>query len=201
MLEMRKWSSVEIIKDYKTITSLAELKELVAKLSRVKEIAIDTETTSVNALEAQLVGISISEKANAGYYIPVAHLDTDKNLPLDKTLELLKELFVNPKVQKFGQNIKYDLQVFHRYGIEIQPVSFDTMLAGYLINPSARENSLSMLALKYLDYQMQPISDLIGKGKNQKTFDIVPIDKATFYAVEDSDYTYQLRGVLAPLIE
>lgn len=192
----------EITKEYKTVSSLEELKKIVNKLSKVKEIAIDTETTSVNALDARLVGISISEKANAGYYIPVAHLDeTDRNLPLEETLDILKDLFLNKKVQKFGQNIKYDLQVFHRYGIEIKPVSFDTMIAGYLINPSARENSLSMLALKYFDYQMQPISDLIGSGKNQKTFDIVPIDKAAFYAVEDSDYTYQLRGVLAPIIE
>ncbi len=192
----------DIKKDYKTISSVTELKELVTKLTKVKEIAIDTETTSVNALDAELVGISISDKANAGYYIPVAHSEeTDRNLPIEETLEILKDLFLNPKVQKFGQNIKYDLQVFHRYGIEIHPISFDTMIAGYLINPSARENSLSMLALKYFDYQMLPISDLIGKGKNQKTFDIVPIDKATFYAVEDSDYTFQLRSALAPIIE
>ncbi len=192
----------EIKNDYKTIASLDELKALVTKLSKVREIAIDTETTSKHALKANLVGISISEKADSGYYIPVAHRDeTERNLPIEQSLEILKPLFLNKNVQKFGQNIKYDMQIFHRYNIEIDPVSFDTMIAGYLINPSARECSLSMLALKYFDYHMLPISDLIGSGKNQKTFDIVPIDKATFYAVEDSDYTYKLRGVLAPKIE
>ncbi len=192
----------EIKKNYTTITSLDELEKLVAKLSKLKEIAIDTETTSLNTFEAKLVGVSISDKSNAGYYIPVGHTtDAEDNLPLQKTLDILKPLLINTKVQKFGQNIKYDLKIFHNYDIEIEPVSFDTMLAGYLINPSARENSLTMLALKYFDYQMQPISDLIGSGKNQKTFDIVPIKTATFYAVEDSDYTYQLRGAMAPILE
>ncbi|KAA3632388.1 MAG: DNA polymerase I, partial [Calditrichaeota bacterium] len=189
-------------KHYQTITSLDALKILVTSLSKCKEIAIDTETTSINSLDAELVGVSISEKSNAGYYIPVGHTtDKEKNLPLDKTLKILKPLLENKKVQKFGQNIKYDLQVFHRYDIDIKPIGFDTMLAGYILDPSARANSLTMLALKYFDYQMQPISDLIGSGKNQKSFDIVPVDKAAFYAVEDSDYTYQLRAVLAPKIE
>lgn len=188
--------------DYKTVTSVEELKKLVKTLSTKKEIAVDTETTSVNSLDARLVGISVSAKAYSGYYIPVGHTtDAEKNLPLDDVLKILQPLLENKKVQKFGQNIKYDLQVFHHYGIDIEPIGFDTMLGGYVLNPSARENSLSFLALKYFDYQMQPITDLIGKGKGQKTFDIVPVKKATFYAVEDSDYTFQLRGVLAPKIE
>jgi DNA polymerase-1 len=187
--------------EYKTITSLDELNELVKKLSARKEIAVDTETTSLNALEAELVGISVSDAARVGYYIPLGHLENGSaNLPLDDSLKLLRPLLENPKVQKFGQNIKYDLEVLHRFDIDINPVSFDTMLASYVLDPSSRQHSLEFLALKHLDYRMQPIRDLIGSGKKQKSFATVPVDKATFYAAEDADITFRLRGVLAPLI-
>lgn len=187
---------------YTTINNIQTLKVLVNSLSKQKEIAVDTETTSINALEAELVGVSISDKAYSGYYIPLAHTtDSEKNLPLEETLKLLKSLLENKNIQKIGQNIKYDMQVFHRYDINIDPVGFDTMIGGYVLEPSARENSLSMLSLKYFDYQMQPITDLIGSGKNQKSFATVPIDKATFYACEDADITYRLRGELAPKID
>jgi len=186
---------------YKTISSLDELKELVKRLSSKKEIAVDTETTSLNPLEAKLVGVSLSDSAGSGYYIPLGHSGVgERNLPFDKAVAEIKELLENPKVQKTGQNIKYDLEVLHRYNIDIDPVSFDTMLASYVLNPSLRQHSLSFLALKHFDYRMQPISDLIGSGKKQKTFDTVPVDKATFYAAEDADLTFRLRGALAPLI-
>ncbi len=186
---------------YKTVSSLEELKELVKRLSSKKEIAVDTETTSLNPLEARLVGISLSDSAGSGYYIPLGHSGAgESNLPFDKAVDEIKELLENPKVQKIGQNIKYDLEVLHRYDIDIDPVSFDTMLASYVLNPSSRQHSLSFLALKHFDYRMQPISDLIGSGEKQKTFDTVPVDKAAFYAAEDADFTFRLRGVLAPLI-
>jgi DNA polymerase-1 len=186
---------------YKTVTSLAELKELVERVSTKKEIAVDTETTSLNALEAELVGVSFSDAARVGYYIPVGHTGAQQtNLPFNDAVKEIKKLLENPKVQKIGQNIKYDLEVLHRYGIDITPVSFDTMLASYVLDPSSRQHSLGFLALKHLDYRMQPITDLIGSGRKQRTFDTVPIDKATFYAAEDADITFRLRGVLAPVI-
>jgi len=188
--------------DYRLVGSLKELKELINRLSKKKEISIDTETTSLNTLEAELVGVSLSVKANEGYYVPLGHsIDKDKNLPFDESLEILKKFLENPKVQKFGQNIKYDLEVLHRYDIDIDPISFDTMLASYVLDPSARQHSLDFLAMKHFDYKMQPITDLIGTGKKQTTFDTVPVDKAVFYAVEDADLTYRLRGVFAPLID
>ena len=188
--------------EYRLVASLADLKALIKKLSTEKEIAVDTETTSLNALQAKLVGVSISASAGTGYYIPLGHSgEGETNLPFDKALAEIKKLLENPKVQKCGQNIKYDLHVLRRYDIEINPVSFDTMLASYVLDPSSREHSLGFLAKKHFDYDMQPITDLIGRGKSQKTFDIVPVKKATFYAVEDSDFTYRLRGVLAPQID
>ncbi len=186
---------------YQTISSVDQLKKLVKKLSSKKEIAVDTETTSLNPLMAKLVGVSLSDGAGSGYYIPLGHSEVgERNLPFDEAVAEIKKLLENPEVQKIGQNIKYDLEVLHRYNIEIDPVSFDTMLASYVLNPSVRQHSLDFLALKHFDYRMQPISDLIGRGKKQKTFDTVPVDKATFYAAEDADFTFQLRGALAPLI-
>lgn len=186
--------------EYETIDTIPALKKLITKLSKAKEIAVDTETTSVDSLQAKLVGVSLSDAASSGYYLPFAHQE-GKNLPFDEGLALVKELLENPKVQKIGQNLNYDLQIFRNYGVDIIPASFDTMLASYVINPSSRQHSLDDQALKHFDYQMQPISDLIGTGKNQKTFDTVPVDKATFYAAEDADFTLRLRGILAPQID
>lgn len=188
--------------DYHTIVSLEMLKNLVKELSTKKEIAVDTETTSVNALEADIVGISLSEKAGSGYYIPLKHIEeANMNLPFDEAIKIIKPLLENKKVQKIGQNIKYDYQIFHHCGIELNPISFDTMIGAYVLDPSLRDKSLSYLALKHFDYTMQPISDLIGSGKKQITFDKVPVSKASFYAAEDADYTYRLRGVMAPKID
>jgi len=188
--------------NYKRVESLDELKKLIIKLSTKKEVAVDTETTSLNALEAELVGVSLCFTPNEAYYIPLAHsVDKDLNLPFDDALQILKKFLEEPKVQKFGQNIKYDLEVLHRYDIDINPVAFDTMLASYVLDPSARQHSLDFLAMKHFDYKMQPIKDLIGTGKKQTTFDTVPVEKAVFYAAEDADYTYRMRGVFAPHIE
>ena len=188
--------------EYRTVASIQELKALVAKLSQRKEVAVDTETTSLNTLEADLVGVSLCAEVGVAYYVPLGHTtDSKKNLPHDEALAVLQALLENPEVQKFGQNIKYDLKVFHRHGLNITPISFDSMLASYLLNPSSREHSLSFLAMKHFDYAMQPITDLIGSGRKQQTFDIVPVKQATFYAAEDADFTYRLRGELAPMID
>jgi len=187
---------------YGTVATLEDLKTLVGKLSSVKEIAVDTETTSLDVLEAELVGISLTDRANVGYYIPLNHSsEPERNLPFDEALTIIKKLLENPKVQKIGQNIKYDMHLFCKYGIDVKPVSFDPMLASYVLNPSARQHSLDFLALKHFDHKMQPITDLIGKGKSQKTFDTVPVDMAAPYAAEDADYTFRLRGILAPQID
>ncbi len=186
---------------YHGVPTIADLKKLIKEFTKADIIAVDTETTSIDALKAELVGVSLADRANSGYYIPLAHEDKENNLPFKEALEILKPLLENPKVQKVGQNIKYDLEVFHKYDIDITPVSFDTMVASYVLNPSARQNSLDIMALKHFDYKMQPISDLIGSGKNQKSFATVPVDKAIFYAAEDADLTFRLHETLAPKIK
>ncbi|MFZ1684307.1 MAG: DNA polymerase I [Candidatus Zixiibacteriota bacterium] len=188
--------------DYRTIATLPELEELVKRLQNARELSIDTETTSVNPLLADLVGISISEAPRTGYYIPVGHNALGQsNIRKADALAAIKPLFENKAVQKFGQNIKYDYQVLKRNGIDVNPISFDTMLASYVLSPSERQHSLDHLAFKYCDHRMQPITELIGAGKNQITFDKVAIDKATYYSVEDADFTYRLRAIFAPKLE
>ncbi len=188
--------------DYKRIESVKELKNLVSLLSKKKEFAFDTETDSLDALSANLVGIALSASQGQAYYIPVGHTESpEMNLPSDEVREILSPLMKNPRIQKIAQNFKYDLQVMERAGYTIAPISFDTMLASYIVNPSARGHNLDSLALEHFDHKMIPISDLIGSGKKQKSFATVDPETASRYAAEDADYTYRLRGVFAPKIE
>lgn len=187
---------------YIQLKSAAELKKLITQINKRGSVAIDTETTSLDSHQADLVGISLSCEEGVAYYLPVGHTaDPDQNVDLEKARPLLEKLFTNPKVEKTGQNIKYDLQILHRAGFEIEPISFDTMLASYVINPTARPHSLDGLAMKHFQYQMQSIKELIGSGKTQRTFAEVPVKQAVHYAAEDADYTWRLRKLLAPKIE
>ena len=171
--------------DYQTADSLDKVRELVKQVKESKSFCLDTETTSLTPIDSKLVGISISLEEYSGYYLPLGHDEKDRNLNRDEVLELLKPVFEDDKIKKIGQNLKYDYQVLANYGILLKGIDADTMIMSYLINPSARQHNLGKLALEHLDYKMQPITDLIGSGKKQKPFSVVPIDKATFYAVED----------------
>jgi len=185
---------------YHTVTTIKDLKVLLEKFSASQEVAFDTETNSLDARNAELVGVSLCNKVGDAYYIPLGHDDKDDNLPFEEAIKELKIFLENSKIQKIAQNAKYDIEVLHRYNIDVNPIGFDTMLASYVIDPSSRQHSLDFLAMKHFDYKMQPITDLIGSGKKQKSFAIVPVKKATFYAAEDADYTYRLRGIQAPFI-
>ncbi len=180
---------------YRCLSSIKELEELLSEFSELTEVSVDTETTSLNQLEAELVGVSLSVRAGQGYYVPLGH-NSGKNLNRAKALKALGEFLLNADIEKTGQNIKYDLHVFKNAGLDVANVGFDTMLAAYIVDPTARKYSLDHLAQERCGYQMQPISELIGSGKNQKSFADVPIEVATFYAAEDADLTYRLRGIL-----
>lgn len=187
---------------YFKINSIDELKKIITEIEKAKSVAIDTETTSLDSHQADLVGISLAYEEGIAYYIPIGHTsDPDQNIDLDRARPLLDKLLKNPRVEKTGQNIKYDLQVLHRAGFDINPISFDTMLASYIINPAARPHSLDGLAMRHFQYQMQPIKELIGSGKTQRSFAEVPVKQAVYYAAEDADYTFRLRNVLAPKLE
>ncbi|MFH2036508.1 MAG: DNA polymerase I [Candidatus Zixiibacteriota bacterium] len=183
---------------YIGIHTVADLEKLVEKLSTEKEIALDTETTGLDSLTADLVGVSLCAKEGEAYYIPVNHNETEKNVPIKEAVKLFNKLFKNKKVGKIGQNMKFDLEILHHAGIDVNPISFDTMLASYVINPSGRRHGLDAMALDHFSYKMQPITELIGTGRKQKSFAEVPVDDAVFYAAEDADYTFRLKQVLEP---
>ncbi len=173
------------------INSDQKLKELAKKIEKMDIIALDTETTSTDSLSAKLVGISISFSKEYAYYIPISHT-LEENMDLKTVLNTLKIAFQNKLI--VAHNFKYDYQVLKRHGWNIKNKVFDTMIADYLINPDKR-HSLEHCALRYFEYEMQPISDLIGKGKNQSTFDLVPVEAALFYASEDANITFRLYEI------
>ncbi|MDO9122681.1 MAG: DNA polymerase, partial [Anaerolineaceae bacterium] len=174
-----------------------KLRELSALLAVSPKIAFDTETTSTDPLKADLVGISVSVKEGTGYYIPVGHTGLTAQLPTAEVIQALKPAFTDPKIEKIGHNIKYDALVLANYDLEVFPLSFDTMLAEWLIDPSSHNLGLKDMAADYLNASMTHIEELIGKGKTQITMDQVPVESAAPYAAADAEVTFRL----APLVE
>ena len=195
----------KIEKVYKTILNIDELKELVIKVQSSDMVSIDLETTSVNPMVAEIVGVSISFKKNEGFYVPILYLEKNKNNfgtdDLKIVLENIKGFLENDKIKKVGQNIKYDTLIFSRNGINVTGIYFDTMVAASILNPSARSYKLDMLSVEFLNYTMVPIEDLIGRGKDQITMDMVPIEKAAYYAAEDADIVLQLSQIFISKLE
>jgi len=185
---------------YETVKSVSQLDEILTAAENAGEAAIDTETTSINALNAELVGISIAFKESEAFYIPLKHNDANANLPFSESLEKFSRFF-SSKIKLTGHNLKFDRQVFDNYNLDLQQIHFDTMIASYLLDPGRRSHKLDSLAVDYFNYKMQPITELIGKGSKQLPFSVVPIDKATFYAAEDADFSLRLKNLFSPKLE
>jgi len=174
---------------YQLVDNQEKRKILISELEKISSFCFDTETTSLNELDAKVMGVSFSFEKGKAFYV---------NMPDDfeETKAILNEfkpIFSSDKIEKVAQNLKYDLKVLLKYGIKIAGPQFDTMLAHYLVNPDGR-HSLDVLAEKYLNYKPISITSLIGKkGKNQLSFSDVPIEKAKEYACEDADITFQLK--------
>jgi DNA polymerase-1 len=184
-------------RNYKSLSTLNEVQELVTTLKNIELLSVDLETTSTRPMEAEIVGISISWEPNSGVYIPVRCLPEENNEKGSdigmKLLSELKPIMEDESILKCGHNLKYDVLILKRNGIILRGVEFDTMIAAFLIQPDAHSYKLDNLSQQYLHYTMQPIEDLIGKkGKNQLTMDTVELDKITFYAVEDADVALKL---------
>lgn len=178
------------------------LRELVDLLSSAQVVAFDTETTSTDQMSAELVGISLSVDGEYGYYIPVGHLpDLGKQLPVDIVIEALKEPLTDSHLQKVGHNLKYDYILLARYGLRVNPLSFDTMIAEWLINPTSRNLGLKNLAWVRLNAHMTSIEELIGKGKKQISMADVPIAQAADYAGVDAAIVLQLMPQLRSELE
>lgn len=184
---------------YRTVRE-GDLDRLVQQICSQGYCAVDLETTSTDAMRAEIVGISLALSPGEGFYIPVAHVEGD-NIPLSVVRDRLDPLLEDRSIQKYGQNVKYDTTILCRYGIQPRGFVFDTMIAAYLLNPSGRQHNLDALALEYLNHKMIPISDLIGKGKKQKSFAEVPVPQATEYSGEDAEVVLRLKAKLEPRLE
>jgi DNA polymerase I len=184
--------------DYKVVDTPAKLAALVADIDAGKALAIDTETTGVNAMRAVLVGISLSVKPESAYYVPVGHYTNEPQLPLDAVVGALGPAFSRASLPKVGHNIKYDMLVLDRHGLPLQGIRYDTMIATYLIESSQRALNLKDVAFDKLGTEMTHIVDLIGKGKSQSTMASVPVGTAADYACADADVTLRLMRKTEP---
>jgi DNA polymerase-1 len=189
--------------DYRTVSSMDELQSLIRELESAGLFAFDTETTSLDAMQAELVGLSFSNKAGRSVYIPVGHdyAGAPDQLDREEVLRKLKPLLEDSQREKVGQHIKYDMNVLSRYGVRVRGVAFDTMLESYVFNSTGSRHDMDSLALKYLGRQTTHYEDIAGKGAKQISFSQVPIEQAGHYAAEDADITLQLHQHLWPRLQ
>ncbi|HKZ17597.1 MAG TPA: DNA polymerase I, partial [Geobacteraceae bacterium] len=186
--------------NYVTILTPPDFERLLRELENAPAFSVDLETTSLNPLEAEIVGISLSFREHEAYYIPVAHsyLGAPEQLDRAETLEALRPLLTDAEKRKIGQNIKYDYQVLRRYGIEMQGIWCDTMVASYLLNPVRSSHGLDSLSVEFLDHKMISYGEVAGTGKEQINFAQVPVEKASVYSCEDADAAFLLHGIFLP---
>ena len=182
---------------------LHDLKKWITKINDFKYLAIDTETDSLDYISANLIGLSIAVETGKAAYIPIGHSYLGAPDQLDKKLVIreLKPVLEDVNIKKVGQNIKFDMSIFHQHGIHLKGISHDTMLESYVIDSVATRHDMDSLAQKYLEIKTASFTDVVGKGAKQITFDQVEIDQATDYAAEDADVTLKLHETLWPRIQ
>lgn len=182
-------------RDYVTVDTEAALDAMEEELRQAGSFAFDTETTSLDALQAELVGLSFCAQEGRAFYIP-ANLESPLYGGTAGLLERLQPLLTDSALERWGQNYKYDALVLHGSGLDIPPPDFDTLIASYCVAGSARRHNLDALALHYFDLHKIPTSQLIGTGRKQVTMDTLPIEQVAEYACEDADVTFRLRAIL-----
>jgi len=179
-------------KKYKIIDSSKKIDSLIKTIKNINVLSIDLETTDIDAIKAEIVGISMCFKSNEGYYIPIQCPKGNNKLDLEIVLDKLKPILESNKIKFVGQNIKYDALILRRNGIFVSNIYFDTMIAESLISPEKNSYKLDLLSMDYLNYKMVPIEDLIGEKKNQISMKDVPLKDISYYACEDADITFQI---------
>ncbi|HHF7374893.1 DNA polymerase I [Legionella bozemanae] len=185
---------------FELITTNQQLNHLLNQLEQCQVFCIDTETTSIDIMLAELVGISLAIEEGKAVYIPFTHTDGTVQLIREEVLTALKPILENPDIKKIGQNLKYDYAVLKNHGINLKGISYDTMLESYVLNSGAGRHDMDSLALKYLGHKTISYEEVAGKGAKQLRFDQIPVDKAAAYAAEDAEITLQLHNKLFPLI-
>ena len=180
--------------DYRLVENAAQLREVVAEVGKYAEFCFDTETTGFDIFNDRIVGLSLAVKPFEAWYIPFKEEDTAEYT------EIVRSLFEDDRIAKIGQNIKFDLMVLRRLGLEIRGRKYDTMILHYLLDPESRHN-MNALSEKYLNYRPIEIETLIGKGSKQLTMDLVNVERVKEYAAEDADVTLRLKHALYPMVE
>lgn len=180
--------------DYTIIHDAAALQALLAQIGGCPEFCFDTETTGFDTFNDRIVGLSLAVRPHEAWYIPFDETNTAEYAAL------LRPLFADERIAKIGQNIKFDLMVLARIGVEVRGRLYDTMILHYLLDPESRHN-MDALALRYLDYRPIPIETLIGRGARQLTMDLIALDRVAEYAAEDADVTLRLKQKLWPMVE
>jgi DNA polymerase-1 len=190
-------------KNYETILEQSQLDNWLKHIKKSELFAFDLETTSLDYMQAEIVGCSFSVKSGEAAYVPLAHdyMDAPKQLDREKVLKQLKPLLEDPKQAKLGQNLKYDMNVLTRYDIALQGIAYDTMLESYVLDSTASRHNMDALAMKYLGYKTIHYEDVAGKGAKQIGFDEVSIESASEYAAEDADVTFRLHEALWPRLK
>ncbi len=191
-----------IVKNYQLVLTESELTAWIEKINHADLVAVDTETTSLDYMRAQLVGISLSTAPGEAAYIPFAHdyMGAPEQLKPEFVLDSLKPYLEDPALTKVGQNLKYDMSVLAQHGITLRGIAFDTMLESYVLDSVASRHDMDSLALNYLNEETIKFADVAGKGAAQITFNQVPLEQAAPYAAEDADITLRLHQVLWPRV-
>ncbi|MGQ3891699.1 DNA polymerase I [Legionella sp. CNM-4043-24] len=194
-------SSEKSESQYSIITTEAQLSDWLQRLRTCPLFCVDTETTSLDVMEAEIVGISMAIDVNDPVYIPLAHLDGSEQLQRSDVLAALKPILESDRIGKIGQNLKYDFNVFQNYGIRMKGIVSDTMLESYVLNSVGSRHDMDSLSLKYLGHKTISYEDVAGKGAKQLRFDQIPVAEAAPYAAEDADITLKLHRAIYPLLD
>jgi DNA polymerase-1 len=195
-------AKAQIQKDYEIVLTEPQLDEWVARIQAAELVAVDTETTSLDYMVADLVGVSVAVEEGKAAYIPFGHdyLGAPDQLPRELVMAKLKPLLEDPSVKKVGQNLKYDMSIFAQHGVALEGIEFDTMLESYVLDSVATRHDMDSLAEKYLDEETIKFADVAGKGASQLTFNQVALEEAGPYAAEDADITLRLHQALWPQV-
>ncbi len=183
--------------EYKLINSAEEFDALIARLAEQPEFAVDTETTGTNPIDAELVGVALAWEVGCGYYVPTRSV-FGAVLPLELLQQRLGPLLADPRRRKIGHNIKYDLQILSRHGLAVAGPLFDTMIAAFALDPTRTSYGMDALVHALLRHRMIPITDLIGRGRDQIRLDQAPLEHVAEYSAEDADYTWRMKQLFEP---
>ena len=189
-------------RDYRGVFDRKDLDRIIQEIKKAGRVSLDLETTSPDPIRAEIVGFALSWKEGEGYYVPVGHtyLGAPSQLPRDQVLADLADLIRDPRIEKIGQNIKYEWLVLRRYGLDYRGIAFDTMLASYLLNPGRRAHNLNQIAWEHLNQKLITYKEVVGTGSKALNFSAVPVARAVEYAAEDAEVTLTLADMLGPLL-